>query len=135
LRLSHHSRVIFSYCVHGSDARRPGNAAFDGMAERHIACGACRHATIRRTSTVGRSQATDAGLDRLQDFLLAMEPGDEVSVVHAQQTSGLDASTCETVLEALLRAGLMLRLQHQAYVRVRLAEAERQTAKSPFNSV
>jgi hypothetical protein len=82
-----------------------------------------------------RSQAANAGLDKLQEFLLAMEPGDEVSIVHAHKTSGLDAATCETVLDALMRAGLMIRLQHDAYVRVRLEETERQRGKSPFNSV
>jgi hypothetical protein len=83
---------------------------------------------------MGRSDVTDAGLDKLQDFLLAMELGDEVSAVHARQISGLDERMCDTVLAALMRAGLMIRLQHGAYVRVRLQEPVRQVSKSPFNS-
>jgi predicted transcriptional regulator of viral defense system len=86
-------------------------------------------------TTMGRPHAIDDGLDKLQDFLLAMAPGDEVSVIHARDISGLDAATCEAVLDALLRAGLMMRLQHDAYVRVRLEATERQAGKSPFNSV
>jgi len=82
---------------------------------------------------MARSHASDAGLDKLQEYLLAMEPGDEISVVRACDTSGLAADTCEAVLDALMRAGLMMRLQHDAYVRVRLAE--RQPGKSPFDTL
>ena len=46
-----------------------------------------------------------------------MVPGDEVSVPRAMEISGLDASQCDAVLDALARAGLMIRLQHDAYVR------------------
>ena len=69
-----------------------------------------------------RSLVLDAGLDRLQDLLLAMGEGDEVSVPHAMQISGLQASQCEAVLDALTRAGLMLRLQGDAYIRRHLAD-------------
>ena len=34
--------------------------------------------------------------------------------------SGLDQKRCDDVLSALMRAGLMMRLQHDAYVRCRL---------------
>ena len=68
----------------------------------------------------------DAGLDKLQAFLLDMVPGDEVSVPRAVEISGLDASRCGAVLDALARAGLMIRLQHDAYVRRRLELAEAQ---------
>jgi len=71
--------------------------------------------------TVRRSLVLDAGLDRLQAFLLGMGPGDEVSVPRAVEISGLDASQCDAVLDALARAGLMIRLQHDAYVRHRVA--------------
>jgi hypothetical protein len=84
---------------------------------------------------MGRPHAIDAGLERLQELLLAMTPGDEVSVVHARDISGLDEETCEAVLGALMRAGLMMRLRHDAYVRVRLEEVEPQTRKPRFNSV
>lgn len=64
----------------------------------------------------------DPGLDKLQEFLLAMEPGDEVSVARAKQISGLTEAYCDAVLGALMRAGLMIRLQHNAYVRCRIDE-------------
>ena len=67
-----------------------------------------------------RTPSTDAGLDRLQEFLLAMALGDEVSVARAVEISGLDAKRCDAVLSALMRAGVMMRLQHDAYVRCRL---------------
>jgi hypothetical protein len=64
-----------------------------------------------------RSLVLDAGLDKLQKMLLAMSDGDEVTVPHAVEISGLDPTHCEAVLEALTRAGLMARLQGDAYVR------------------
>ena len=67
-----------------------------------------------------RRTQVDLGLDKLQDFLLAMTPGDEVSAARASAISGLDEAHCDLVLTALMRAGLMIRLQHDAYVRCRL---------------
>jgi hypothetical protein len=64
-----------------------------------------------------RSLVLDTGLDKLQDLLLTMGEGDQVSVLHAREISGLQAAQCEAVLEALTRAGLMIRLQGDAYVR------------------
>jgi hypothetical protein len=66
------------------------------------------------------SLVIDAGLDKLQDLLLAMVPGDEVSVARAVEVSGLDEAQCDAVLDALMRAGLMIRLQPGEYVRCRL---------------
>lgn len=65
----------------------------------------------------------DTGLDKLQEFLLTMTPGDELSAARASEISGLDAARCDAVLTALTRAGLMIRLQHDAYVRCRLEQA------------
>jgi hypothetical protein len=67
--------------------------------------------------TVRRSLVLDAGLDKLQEMLLAMDAGDEVSLPDAAKISGLNAAHCEAVLDALARAGLMARLQGDAYVR------------------
>ena len=64
-----------------------------------------------------RSLVLDAGLDKLQAFLLEMSPGDELSVDRAVQISALEAEVCTRVLEALTRAGLYIRLRHDAYVR------------------
>jgi hypothetical protein len=72
---------------------------------------------MNKKTTMQPSLTLDAGLDKLQAFLLAMAPGDEMSVPRAVAISGLDASQCDTVLDALARAGLMIRLQHDAYVR------------------
>ena len=66
----------------------------------------------------------DAGFDRLQEYLLAMTPGDQISVSRAAEISGLEASQCDAVLNALLHAGLLMRLQHDAFVRCRLKLAE-----------
>ena len=66
----------------------------------------------------------DTGLDKLQEFLLAMTHGDEVSAARASEISGLDEACCDAVLSALMRAGLMMRLQHNAYVRCRLEPTE-----------
>lgn len=68
-----------------------------------------------------RSLAVDAGLDKLQNLLLAMVVGDEVSLPQAIKISGLPDPQCEAVLEALARAGLMIRSQGDAYVRKHLA--------------
>ena len=77
-----------------------------------------RHITVMKTkAVVRRSLVLDAGLDKLQAFLLGMVPGDEVSVPRAMEISGLDASQCDAVLDALVRAGLLVRLQHNAYIR------------------
>lgn len=75
-----------------------------------------------------RSLALDAGLEKLQDFLLRMAPGDEVSVSRAVEISGLDDKLCDSVLDALMRAGLMMRLQHDAYIRCRLDLTQRRSA-------
>jgi len=72
---------------------------------------------MKKKPIVRRSLALDAGLDKLQVFLLGMVPGEELSVPRAMEISGLDASQCDAVLDALARAGLMIRLQHDAYVR------------------
>ena len=70
-----------------------------------------------------RSLVIDPGLDKLQDLLLGMVPGDEVSVARAVAVSGLDAAQCDAVLDALMKAGLLLRLQPGGYVRCRLLDA------------
>lgn len=75
-----------------------------------------------------RTVAIDAGLDKLQEFLLDMSLGDEVSVARAVEISGLDPERCDAVLSALMRAGIMIRLQHDAYVRCRLQVAEKRSA-------
>ena len=64
-----------------------------------------------------RSLVLDPALDKLQDLLLAMAPGDELSVARAIEVSGLDQSQCDTVFEALLRAGFMTRVAQGGYAR------------------
>ena len=69
-----------------------------------------------------RSLVLDAGLDKLQDLLLAMTEGDEVSLPHAMKVSGLQSNHSEARPVALTRAGLMIRLQGDAYARRHLAD-------------
>ena len=64
-----------------------------------------------------RTLVIDAGLDKLQAFLLEMAPGDEVSPQHAAELSGLETRQCDAVLDALVRAGLMVRVSADAYIR------------------
>ena len=75
---------------------------------------------MKSRATVGRSLELDAGLDKLQAFLLGMVPGDELSVPRAVEISGLSPTQCDVVLNALARAGLMIRLQHDAFIRRRI---------------
>ena len=73
--------------------------------------------TVTKEGNLRRSLVLDAGLDKLQAFLLEMSPGDELNVERAMQISGLARDVCVLVLEALVRAGLMIRLQQDAYIR------------------
>ena len=75
-----------------------------------------------------RSLTIDAGFDKLQEFLLDMSPGDEVSVARAVEISGLNQERCDAVLSALMRAGLMMRLQNDAFVRCRLQVSAQRSA-------
>jgi len=69
-----------------------------------------------------RTLVLDTGLDKLQELLLGMTAGDQIGVPHAVEISGLPADHCTAVLDALTRAGLMVRLQGGAYVRRHLAQ-------------
>jgi len=65
------------------------------------------------------------GLNRLQEFLLAMAIGDQLSAKHASEISGLDCKRCQALLDALMRAGVMMHFRHDTYVRCRLEPLER----------
>jgi hypothetical protein len=69
-----------------------------------------------------RSLVVDAGLDKLQEVLLEMAAGDELRLADAMKISGLPSGQCEAVLDALARAGLMVRLAGDAYARRHLAD-------------
>ena len=89
------------------------------MAERHIACP--RLVSVMESSkTMRHSLVIDPGMDKLQELLLAMAPGDEVSVARATEVSGLNQSQCDAVLEGLMRAGFMVRLNQGGYARCQL---------------
>ena len=75
-----------------------------------------------------RRALVNAGFDKLQDYLLTMSPGDEVSTQRAAEISGLENEHCIAVLDALMRAGLMTRLRDDAYVRCRLDPTEQHQA-------
>jgi len=83
---------------------------------------------LSRTPERRTEMVLDAGLEKLQELLLSMTPGDQVSAARASEISGLDEAYCDAVLAALMRAGLMMRLQHDAYVRCRLEYAARESA-------
>jgi hypothetical protein len=99
------------------------------MAERYIACPALR--TVKgSTQTIPRSLVIDPGLDKLQELLLSMSPGDEVSVARATEVSGLNQSQCDVVLEALMRAGFMIRLAQGGYARCQLDVMRRPASRA-----
>jgi hypothetical protein len=81
---------------------------------------------------VGRTRI-DMAFDKLQDFLVAMVPGDEISAQQASDISGLDCERCGAILDSLARAGLMIRLQYDAYVRCRLQLPDAQAKASPLS--
>lgn len=87
------------------------------MAERYVACPPRSLIVKASTQTTRHSLVIDPGLDKLQELLLSMSPGDEVSVARAIEVSGLDQSQCDAVLEALMRAGFMVRLAQGGYAR------------------
>ena len=58
--------------------------------------------------------------ERMQHLLEALRPGDEIRVQAASQATGMDASTCENVLEALARVGLFTRTSNRVFVRRRM---------------
>ena len=64
-----------------------------------------------------RKLPIDIGLAKLQDFVAAMMPGDEMSAARAMQISGLSRARCRAMLDSLTRAGITIRLRHDAYIR------------------
>jgi hypothetical protein len=70
-----------------------------------------------------RSLVLDPGLDKLQELLLEMVEGDEVSLPQAIRVSGLQRPQCAAVLDALTRAGLMIHADPDTYVRCHLADS------------
>ncbi len=67
-----------------------------------------------------RALVIDEGLDKLQAFLLQMAPGQDVNPRDAAELSGLEVRHCDVVFHALVRAGLMIRLEHDSYRRCAL---------------
>jgi hypothetical protein len=63
------------------------------------------------------SLTTNTGFDRLQDMLLAMHAGDDVTPADAAQTTGLTEHVCLAVFEGLERVGLMTRGDDGRFVR------------------
>lgn len=108
---------VFSRSVPGYDAIGERTLVVVG----HSDCAFSGVHSNRKTER--RTLVLDSGLDRLQAHLLEMIPGEELSIDRASEISGLDRQTCSAVLDALTNAGLMMRLQHEAYVR-RQAEAD-----------
>jgi len=64
-----------------------------------------------------RQPPARTGLNRLRDFVIAMTPGEQVNTQQAMLVSGLGSRDCHTLLDALVRGGFTIRLQHDAYIR------------------
>jgi DNA-binding IclR family transcriptional regulator len=60
---------------------------------------------------------------RLRNLLDRLNPGDEIRVAAASQETGLDQTTCASVLEALARVDLFTRTGDGAFVRRRMFDA------------
>jgi len=58
--------------------------------------------------------------ERLQDLLETLRPGDEIQAAAASQETGIDATMCESVLDALVRVGLFTRSPAGVFVRQRM---------------
>jgi DNA-binding IclR family transcriptional regulator len=69
------------------------------------------------------SVPTRSPRERLQDLLETLSPGDELHVTAASKATGLDATTCESVLEALVRVDLFTRTRDHVFVRRRMFSA------------
>jgi hypothetical protein len=64
-----------------------------------------------------RRLATRLAVAKLREFVIAMMPGDEMSSERAMKISGLSRRRCDAMLDSLTRAGLTMRLRHDAYIR------------------
>jgi hypothetical protein len=69
---------------------------------------------------INRRSAGDDRWDRLQTFLLGLQPGHIVTVGALAQSTGLEADTVEMVLQALTRASLFRPNGRATFVRQRL---------------
>jgi DNA-binding IclR family transcriptional regulator len=58
-----------------------------------------------------------AGFDRFQELLLAMRAGDEICASDAARLTGLSRDVCRSVLDGLMRAGLMTHQGDDRFVR------------------
>ena len=72
------------------------------------------------SQTIRHSLVIDPGMDKLQELLLAMAPGDELSVARATEGSRRDPSQGDGGLEGRMRAGVRGRSNHGAYARCQL---------------
>jgi hypothetical protein len=73
---------------------------------------------------------TGSGWDRLQALLEGLRPGEELHIGDVVQRSGLDAMTCESVLEALSRLEFFRRSGNHLFVRQQALEPNRQGGTS-----
>jgi hypothetical protein len=64
-----------------------------------------------------RRLASRFGVAKLRKFVIAMMPGDAMSADRAMKISGLSRRRCDAMLDSLARAGITIRLRHDAYIR------------------
>jgi hypothetical protein len=77
------------------------------------------HQEIQEVAVTTRSRLA---WNRLQTLLEGLHPGDALQLNATAKQTGLDLSSCETVLEALARIDLFTRTENQTYVRRRMLE-------------
>jgi hypothetical protein len=61
--------------------------------------------------------------ERLRNLLDRLTPGDEIGAAAASKETGLDQTTCQSVLEALARVDLFTRTNDGVFVRRRMFDA------------
>ena len=61
--------------------------------------------------------------ERMRNLLDRLNPGDEIRVAAASKETGLDQTTCRSVLEALARVDLFTRTNDGVFVRRRMFDA------------
>ncbi len=72
------------------------------------------------TEVDGLEVTVNQGFDRLQQKLMAMNVGDEISASVAAEETGLSVEVCRAVLHGLERAGLMTHGVEDRYTRCTL---------------
>ena len=104
-------------CSLFSNEARPLGAKYQVL--KTSATGTCV-APRRLPRDMMRTPQPLARWDRLQDVLLAIKPGDKITIDALVGDTGLQPQTLRTILDGLTRAELFRRLDNGAFLRCRL---------------